>query len=203
MENDQAARLRAMVRNARAIEAAGEGPRRLAIVSLEGMAPQSDLAQFAADLVAAAQCAGVRLQPEGADTTEADWVYTLVAAPAARVDGLLQDFLVVVALAETTPSSVLATYAMIKRMHGQGRLPSVEVVFADEKEEAHRASQGLRGTCQRFLGWDAAGSSHWLQEGGAESLKGLAQQLAQQVAVAETDNSPARNSLAEVPLEPV
>jgi hypothetical protein len=108
-----------------------------------------------------------------------------------------------VALSESTPSSVLATYALMKQLHAHGASSAIEVVFAGDAEECQRAAQGLEGTCQRFLGWDVLGSRHWMPEAGSEGLKGLAQQLAQQVAEVKRENLPLRNSLAEIPLERV
>ncbi len=204
MENDQAAHLRAMVRHSRLVAAVDSGPPRLLIVSLEGMAPRLEATSFASDLTTAAAKRDVRLAFGDESHTEADWVYDMVIPPATCVDdACLARSCLVLALAETTPSAVLATYALLKQLHSLGSRAAIEVVFAGEPEGAERASQGLRGTCRRFLGWDALGSSHWLCKGGGESLQGLAERLARLAELSPIGNSGVRNSLAPFPLEPV
>lgn len=203
MENDQAARLRDMVRAARASESAAEGPRGLIIVSLDGMASAPDLAQFTRDLATAVTAEGVRLAGEG-EIAEADWVYSLVVPPESKVDeAKLECASMVLALTETSPSAVLATYALLKQLHQHHTIAEIEVVFVSRAGDSERASEGLRGTCQRFLGWDAMGTWRWLPKSGPESLKELAERLAMQSTRPSRGNSLGRNSLARFPLEAV
>lgn len=204
MEQDQAARLRTLVRTTRQLAALDTGPPQLTIASLQGMTPQGEVERFVADLVAAVADQGVRLVADGSGGPTADWVYTLVTAPQERVDLSSQlRASVVVLLAEPTPSALLATYALIKQMHTQGAMPPIEAVFCGEQQISTRACEGLQGTSQRFLGWVQLRGSAWNPARGKQSLGQLVNQLTSQLPLLAVGENGAANSLAETGLEGV
>jgi hypothetical protein len=200
MENDQATRLRALVRDARRLAVLRTGPPLVAIVRAAGMAPDVAPAQFAADMAEAARLAGVALAADG--RAPADWVYTLLPTEEEGGRDTWGRASVALLLSQSSPSAVLATYAWIKQQFGRGPMPPLKIVFANTSPaEAARAFDGLNATCQRFLGTRLFTWSVWDPQGEPGEMANLVEELRTQLSTGVCEESV--NPLAEMSLEGV
>lgn len=185
MENDQAARLRTLVREARRVAVFESGPPLIAIAAVEPEQHPARVQRLCAALTAASHRAGVRLREEGYHDDDAQWLYTRLEGEAGVEGWDLQRASVLLMSADVSATSVLASYGALKRQHRLGPLPPVWVLFERAtEEEGARAFESLRATCERFLGWESLDWGIWSRSAEDLGLARLVDTLALRLGVA-------------------
>jgi hypothetical protein len=201
MENDQAARLRKMVRDARRVTRVDGGPPQIVVLAVEPAEAKGSW-RFATEFEKAAAGRHITLQPKDQEAP-ADWHLVIGSEEEEGAEASVwQRASTILLLAAATPSGVLATYSVLKRQHRLGTLPPIHVMFEGASlEEGSRAFESLRATCERFLGWQSIDWGVWGTADAEEGLKGLIDSLLARMPVGGKLTS--ANPLAEPTAEAV
>jgi hypothetical protein len=195
MGNDQAARLRRMVRDARRVALVDTGAPLVALLAVEPSAGEGRLNLLATQLRQVAKGQGVPFAEPGSESPGGWRLVTGLDTKEVAEGSLWERAATVLLVTTATSSKVLATYSLLKAQHQLGPLPPVHILFQGAREEeAQRAFESLRATCERFLAWEALDWGIWhSRKGGA----GLAEVLATlQMRLPQSRGSEATNSLA-------